>query len=423
MVKQDVSPPRPDRRKPARATAWPASRDADAAVTRETLAELPAIDGAQWLLCLHPFSHRRDQNPDLSSLLGKAGEDGTVDGCRRATNVFFNPAFLAASRGRITKRTIYQLVAWERRDDVEIAHFSMPVVHFPASLLVAEHYRALVHPFAPLGTPLQSSLPEADLAARLADLFETAFENGLFPLLVENVAAQTVFEQLATGIKRRSQLGVCQLPAGSRAALMANSGTHYPGKKRQRELNRLLRKLTELGTVDFELAETPIDVMLRFEEYLLIETRSWKGRRGTSIQAIKRHAAFARQAVSDLAGEGRCRVLSMRLEGKPLASMILLSMNGCYYPWKIAFDEHYARFSPGALLMARLSEYLHSLPDFRMADSLAKTGKSWMDLFWCEKIELQNVALAASEKEAENLVRRAALPEKLRSMLRRMLQH
>ena len=388
---------------------------------QKVLAELPSIDGTQWQLCLHPFSHRRDHNPDLSSLLGNAAEKGAA-GQSAATNIFFNPAFLAAGRGRITRKPIFQLIAWECRDEERTAHFAMPVLHHPASLLMPEHYRALVHPFAPLGTPLQSTLPEADLAARLADLLKTAFKAGLPPLLIEEAATGTVFDRLADGMSNNDSIGIHRVEVGSRAALDAASETQYPGKKRRRELNRLLRKLTEQGDVDFELAKTQFDVLLRFEEYLLIETRSWKGRRGTSIQAIKRHAAFARQAVSDLAREGRCEVLSMRLDGKPLASMILLSMNGYYYPWKITFDEHYARYSPGSLLMARLGDYLRSLPDFRMADSLARTGTSWMDLFWRDKIMLQNVALAASTKEAEKLIQRAALPERLRGMARKLLR-
>lgn len=388
---------------------------------QKILAELPSIDGAQWQLCLHPFSHRRDHNPDLSGLLGSAvDENGSCSSS--ATNIFFNPAFLAASRGRITKKTIFQLIVWECRDDERTAHFSMPVLHYPASLLMPEHYRALVHPFAPLGTPLQSELPEADLAARLADLLKIAFKGDLPPLLIEEAATGSIFDRLADEMNSGQGLGIHRVEVGSRAALNAASQTQYPGKKRQRELNRLLRKLTEQGTVDFELARTQFDVLLRFEEYLLIETRSWKGRRGTSIQSIKRHAAFARQAVSDLAREGRCEVLSMRLDGRPLASMILLSMNGYYFPWKITFDEHYARYSPGSLLMARLGDYLRSLPDFRMADSLAKTGTSWMDLFWRDKIMLQNVALAASTEEAEKLIQRAALPERLRSVARKLLR-
>ena len=408
-------------RKEADAMPFPHSGGEPVVEAQKVLAELPSIDGTHWQLCLHPFSHRRDHNPDLSDLLGTAREDGSP-GPDTATNIFFNPAFLAASRGRIAKKTIYQLVVWECRDNERTAHFSMPVLHYPASLVLPEHYRALVHPFAPLGTPLQSVLPEADLAARLADLFEVALADELPPLLIEETAGGTVLDRLAEGTASRPGLGIHRTQAGSRAALDAASTTRYPGKKRQRELNRLLRKLGEAGNVDFELARSQFDVLLRFEEYLLIETRSWKGRRGTSIQAIKRHAAFARQAVSDLAREGRCQVLSMRLDGKPLASMILLSMNGYYYPWKITFDEHYARYSPGALLMARLGDYLRSLPDFRMADSLAKTGTSWMDLFWRDKIMLQTVTLAASEQEAERLMRRAALPERLRAMLRKLLR-
>ena len=127
---------------------------------------------------------------------------------------------------------------------------------------------------------------DADLAARLADLFEVALADELPPLLIEETAGGTVLDRLAEGTASRPGLGIHRTQAGSRAALDAASTTRYPGKKRQRELNRLLRKLGEAGNVDFELARSQFDVLLRFEEYLLIETRSWKGRRGTSIQAV-----------------------------------------------------------------------------------------------------------------------------------------
>ncbi|MCB1384545.1 MAG: GNAT family N-acetyltransferase [Nitratireductor sp.] len=383
------------------------------------LSETAGIDGSHWQLCLHPFSYRRSDNPDLVSL---TGVEGRTPGREHLENIFFNPAFLAASRGRMERRTIFQLVLWEVNGAERRAHFAVPLAR-GSGFRQREHYRALVHPFAPLGSPLFDPDAGASAIARLADLLIKGFENGLPPLLIPLVAEGSCLEALAVELENRKGCAIRSREEGHRAAIARRMEPGaVPGRKHRRELRRLGNRLAELGEVRYEVAETPFDVLLRFEEYLLMETRTWKGRRGTSIHAMKRHAAFARQTVSDLAAEGRCRIYSMRLDGNPLAAIILFTMNGTYMPWKITFDEHYARFSPGTQLMVRMTDALLAEPGFRMADSLAHTGRSWMSLLWPDEIALRTHAIAATAEEARQLVQIGQLRDRLRAIARKWLR-
>jgi hypothetical protein len=51
-------------------------------------------------------------------------------------------------------------------------------------------------------------------------------------------------------------------------------------------------------------------------------------------------------------------VALLRLDGQPIAAQVLLYAGDMAYTWKTAFDEAYARYSPGALLVDKLTEQL-----------------------------------------------------------------
>ncbi len=145
---------------------------------------------------------------------------------------------------------------------------------------------------------------------------------------------------------------------------------------------------------EFERAERLWDILLRFEEFLVLETRGWKGRKGSSIHVIRKTAAFARQAVGELAAQGRAVIYTLRLDGNAIASLIMLRSANRYYPWKIAFDEQWGAYSPGTQLMLRATRQLLAMPGFEFADSLARET-SWIDPLWPYKFRLATVIVAA----------------------------
>ena len=404
----------------------PHQRHTDAAEHIEgdhILAEAAPIDGSHWQLCLHPLEYKRGLNPDLNRLLQSPG----------ATNPFFDPAMLMASRDRITQHRIYQMVLWEQIGDAPVPRFSLPLVEGPGSFFHDRILKSFTHPFAPLGDPLLApdgptaeaeSSTEEELFARLFELLETAFAKGLPPLVLDYVNCQSPLATFNGYEVTKPALSIRTIQAGQRASIISENGAAPPlllSKKKLRELARLEKNLGRMGKVTFEKVDDPFDVLLRLEEYLLMEARGWKGRRGTSIHAIKRDAAFARQSVIDLAKMGRSEIFTLRLNDVAIASIILFSANGHYYPWKICFNESFSKFSPGTQLMVKLTRDITARPDFRYADSLAHFGRSWMTSLWPSQSHFQTMIIAEDTVTADRIVDRIEFAGKSKSLIKKIL--
>lgn len=382
-------------------------------------AEIAPIDGSHWQLRLHPLEYKRKLNPDLSGLLASS----------LASNPFFDPAILAASRLRITQSPIHQLVLWEKAGEQSLPRLQIPLIEDHGSLWQQTILRSFTHPYAPLGNPLiaadaEDRLMAGEITSRLVQLIGIAFENGLPPLVLDYLERVSPLGHALADLDKNSPISTSMAEMGERASIQMENGKtpELPiNKKRMREYTRLEKKLSALGTVSHEKATDTFDVLLRLEEYLLMETRGWKGRRGTSIHAIKRDAAFARQSVMDLAREGRCEIFTLRVNDFAIASTILFIMNGHYYPWKICFNESFARYSPGTQLMLKLTADITSRKDFRHADSLAHFGRSWMSALWPTTTVFDSWVLAADQKSADAVMERISLSSRSKNLVKRLL--
>ena len=115
--------------------------------------------------------------------------------------------------------------------------------------------------------------------------------------------------------------------------------------------------LEKLGTVSYQVARQPQDIRIRMEEFLLLEASGWKGKKRSAMLSDHLRAAFAREAVNNLAEIDAARIHTIDLDGKAIASLIVLMMNGDAFTWKTAFDENHARYSPGKLLTAQITDW------------------------------------------------------------------
>ena len=126
------------------------------------------------------------------------------------------------------------------------------------------------------------------------------------------------------------------------------------GKKLRQDWNRL----SALGSVDIANDRTAASTREAFEVFLVLEANSWKGKSGTALLSDDRDAAFTRRLIGALAGRGQASVALLRLDGKPIAAQVLLYSGTMAYTWKTAFDAEYAKYSPGALLIDKVSDTL-----------------------------------------------------------------
>jgi hypothetical protein len=393
---------------PRRKSAAP-NKSADSA---NILAEMAPMDGSHWSLKLHPFEYRRANNPALEDLTGSSG----------AQNPFFDPAFIAASRDRMTRLPLFQLVLWETLDNVEMPRFSVPLIEHQESVSSPGHFSLFTHEYAPIGNPLLSGADDEETLERFFQLLAVAFREGLPDLKMDYLTSSSPFFEKAGQLSDVNGIATVTIPSGNRAAVMSKPDeTAGLSKKRRQELNRLQNRLAELGKLEFEIVTDPFDILLRLEEFLLIEAKGWKGRKGTSIHSLKRNAAFARQSVFDMAKEGKSAIYSLRLDGRAISSLIVFHSSGSYYPWKTAFIEAYKPYSPGKLLMFRFIQSITAVEGFRHLDSLAKVGSSWMSHLAPDEVQTATKIFSADKQSAEKLAAHFTRRQGIRAMVKRLM--
>lgn len=160
------------------------------------------------------------------------------------------------------------------------------------------------------------------------------------------------------------------------------------GAKRRSEFRRLRSRLAELGRLEVRELAFADEVEAWSLDFLALEARGWKGKAGSAMAANPATAAFFRSVIADGFAAGRLSFLRLDLDGRPLAMLTTLLAPPGAFGFKSAFDEDYARFSPGILLQ------------IENLKSLGRPGIAWTDSCACE-----NHPVASLWSEWRSLVR------------------
>ena len=147
-----------------------------------------------------------------------------------------------------------------------------------------------------------------------------------------------------------SPYAAIDLPEGADPATLAGDA-HF-----RRNLKRRLRRAMEQYDVRLRRVEEADPEAL--EAFFDLERRSWKGNAGTAIVCSAATRDFYVSVAREAAESGYLALYFLDFDGIPVAAHFGLRHNGRYYLPKIAYDEDYARFSPGQLLMRAIIEDL-----------------------------------------------------------------
>jgi len=238
--------------------------------------------------------------------------------------------------------------------------------------------------YAPLTTPLL----DRDTAQDAADLLiEVACAAGaralLLPFLaIEGPAAQAFRRALSRRGLRTDILHShvrAQLDATGDAQLILQAAL---GAKKLKELRRQRNRLADDGPVTFTVATTPDAVACALDDFLALEARGWKGRRGTALTQDAGDLAFIRQATGALAATNQLQIATLTRGGVPVASGLVLRQGDRAFFFKIAYDEREAKTSPGVQLTLDLTAHLCADPDVTGADSTAIARHPMIDHVW-----------------------------------------
>lgn len=184
------------------------------------------------------------------------------------------------------------------------------------------------------------------------------------------------------------------------------------GKKRK-ELRRQFARLSELGEVTLERTEGDEHLGRWIDDFLALEHSGWKGGAGSALASHQTTTRMFREALSGAASHGRLERLTLNLDGEPIAMLASFLTPPGAFSYKTAFDERYARYSPGVLLQRENLAMLDH-PLVRWTDSCAAADHPMIDHIWRERRAIGRLSIAIGGK-----LRRAAFRQLLKAELGR----
>jgi hypothetical protein len=266
------------------------------------------------------------------------------------------------------------------------------------------------HSYGPLGLPLvEREAAEPVLAAFLAHVVAEKSLPGL--LLLPFFPPDGPFGAVLDTVLRRARMPCADFNRHQRAMLAPNAdrstfAEQAIGPRQRKELRRQLRRLCETGAVLFTSATEPAAVERGLDDFLMLEAGGWKGRAGTAAAGQDDLLRFVVAAVDALAAEGKVAIDRILVDGRAIAATIVLrSGHGAWF-WKIAYDEAFARFSPGVMLSAQLTHELADDATIARADSCATANHPMIDRLWRGRLALCSRLIAARPQAPFWLARR-----------------
>jgi CelD/BcsL family acetyltransferase involved in cellulose biosynthesis len=306
-------------------------------------------------------------------------------------NVFYEPSFALAAAA-VFGHDVGAVLVWSATQPRKLLGF------FPARVTQRRYGLKLpvlvgwTHPYAPLGLPLvERDAAEPVITAWFAHLAGNSALPGL--LLLPLMTEDGPFAAALGAVLRRARMP-CADFARHRRALLApgEDRSHYLDRAlslhRQKELRRTVRRLTEVGAVLFSAATEPAVLGKEIEDFFALEASGWKGEAGTAAARHVETRSFIKSVVASLGAEGKAAIHRIVLDGRAIAAAITLrSGDGAWY-WKTAYDERFARYAPGMLLSAALTEELAEDAAVARTDSCAAPGTAVLDPMWRERLPL-----------------------------------
>jgi CelD/BcsL family acetyltransferase involved in cellulose biosynthesis len=188
-------------------------------------------------------------------------------------------------------------------------------------------------------------------------------------------------------------------------------------KKKRKELKRLSNRLAELGAVTTDILSRAEQVEPWCDAFLALERSQWKGETGTALACRPETELFFREAVAGAFAAGKLQLLRMDLDGRPLAMLVNFLAPPGSFSFKIAFDEAYARFSPGVLIQIENYAIL-SQPGIGWMDSCAIQDHSMINSLWQERRTLVRVTLPLAGAKRRTLFRLCRIAENASAALK-----
>jgi CelD/BcsL family acetyltransferase involved in cellulose biosynthesis len=172
-----------------------------------------------------------------------------------------------------------------------------------------------------------------------------------------------------------------------------------PRKERQ-ELRRREKRLKEQGTLTQVALAPGEDIGRWIDEFLKLEASGWKGKEGTAMACSEANRRFLTETFTAAHQRGRLEMVGVDFDSKPLGRCTGFIAGEGSYAFKPAYDEAFAKFSPGILAEVARIRNLHQLPGVQWMDSFTDANNSMMSRLWKDRLTVQTLVFATGKAGA-----------------------
>jgi CelD/BcsL family acetyltransferase involved in cellulose biosynthesis len=174
--------------------------------------------------------------------------------------------------------------------------------------------------------------------------------------------------------------------------------------KHRKMIRRHEAALSSIGRLEYEALASDDDATVWIEEFLQLEASGWKGRESSALASNESERSYLKSIATEAFRRGRLVMLAMRLDGRPIAYKLDFLAGRGAFTFKIAFDENYARYSPGMLLEIENVRRLHAQSQIEWTDSCADPFNFMFNRLWLARRTMQNLIVSTGKAPGDFVV-------------------
>ncbi len=250
-----------------------------------------------------------------------------------------------------------------------------------------------------LCTPLVRAGFEATFWKTLLNWLDNGYpRSGLLEL--EYLGSDGPVSEALDEILHERKLSFCETGRYERALLIQKEAgaeeyiQHTFSYGLRKETRRQRRRIQELGNLELEKLADPDELDEWIQEFLDLESKGWKGSEGTALGHRFSEQEYFRTVVREGFQRNQVMILRLRLDEKTLAIKFNFLSGEGSFAYKIAFDESYAKYSPGVMLEVDNIREVFSHPELQWMDSCAVPDHSMINRLWGERRTIRSVLIS-----------------------------
>lgn len=160
--------------------------------------------------------------------------------------------------------------------------------------------------------------------------------------------------------------------------------------KSRKSWRRQMRRLGEQGALETRVLDATEDPKPWIDAFLALESSGWKGQDGTALASSGESSAFFHDLCHLGHQRGQLSMLGLFLDDIPIAMQCNLVRGSKGFAVKVAFDESWARYSPGVLLEVEAIRHYLDQTDLRWMDSCTGASASVMSRLWNSQTKISS---------------------------------